>query len=143
MTTIEKNLVTDHILRSVTINAKATTVFDYIANPRNLPFWTNAFKEADESSALMVTPVGELKILLKTIASEDFGTIDWFMTTPDGSVASAYSRVVPAVDNNKCIYSFVLMTPPLPLEILEGTLAQQGQVIEEELKRVAIILNGK
>ncbi len=113
--------------------------FEYISTPGNLPGWTSAFKEADEKSALLVTPNGELKISLRTITNQS-GTIDWYMTMPDGSVAKAFSRLTD-LPNGNVLYSFVLLAPPVPIEQVEGTLEQQKQILSTELERLAKILS--
>jgi hypothetical protein len=130
-----------YLVKSIQINAAFKDVFDYVANPGNLPKWTNAFKEANNSSAVMATPEGELEIKLKTKAISDAGTVDWYMTLPDGTMGAAYSRVTENVPGSGCIYSFILLAPPVPLEQLEGTLTQQGNILEHELRNLANILN--
>ncbi len=134
MTTIK-----NHDVQSVNIQATTDKVFDYIANPTNLPKWTGAFKKADEKSALLVTPNGELKIGLETKANKELGTIDWHMTMPDGSVGIAYSRVVTNADKN-AIYSFILLAPPAPIEEVEGALLQQMEILKKELQNPQTIL---
>ena len=134
MTTIK-----NHDVQSVNIKAITDKVFDYIANPTNLPKWTRAFKNADENSAQLVTPMGELKIGLKTKANKELGTIDWHMTMPDGSVGNAYSRVVENADGN-AIYSFILLAPPAPIEEVEGALLQQMEILKKELQNLQTIL---
>lgn len=119
-------------VQSVGISRPAGAVFGYIADPVNLPEWTSAFSRADAVSADLVTPNGSVAIRLDTIASSTAGTIDWKMTFPDGMVAWAYSRVTPAGDG-KAVYSFVLMAPPVPLEMLEGALAEQIKTLAKEL----------
>ena len=103
----------------------------FIANPENLPLWTKAFSEANNKNAKMVTPNGEMDIQLKTVASKENGTVDWIMTMPDGSIGKAFSLINEI--NESCIYSFVLLAPPVPLEELEGTLEAQKSLLTEEL----------
>tara|TARA_R110002072_G_scaffold63734_1_gene158258 strand:+ start:83 stop:499 length:417 start_codon:yes stop_codon:yes gene_type:complete len=134
MTTIK-----NHDVQSVNIQATTDKVFDYIANPTNLPKWTGAFKNVDEKSALLVTPNGELKIGLETKANKELGTIDWHMTMPDGSVGIAYSRVVANADGST-IYSFILLAPPAPIEEVEGALFQQMDILKKELQNLQTIL---
>ena len=131
--------IKNHDVQSVNIQTSTSKVFEYIANPANLSKWTGAFKEADEKSALLVTPMGELKIGLETKANKELGTIDWYMTMPDGSIGVAYSRVVVGPDNN-AIYSFVLIAPPVRLEQVEGALAAQIGQLREELQKLQTIL---
>ena len=134
--------IKNHDVQSVNIQTSTSKVFEYIANPANLSKWTGAFKEADEKSALLVTPMGELKIGLETKTNKELGTIDWYMTMPDGSIGVAYSRVVVGSDNN-AIYSFVLIAPPVPLEQVEGALSAQIGQLREELQKLQTILADK
>ena len=121
-----------HDIQSVSINKSAKTVFGYIADPSNLPEWTNAFARADETTADLVTPNGAVPIQLNTVTNEARGTVDWEMTFPDGSVGVAYSRVTPEGDAQS-IYTFLLMAPPVPLEQLEGALMAQKEILAKEL----------
>ncbi len=130
---------TNFSVRSVSIDLPAEEVFNFIADPSNLPKWTTAFKSAGNKSALLVTPTGEMNIGLTTIASKETGTIDWYMKMPDGSVGKAFSRVVENSDG-KSIYSFILLAPPVPLEKLEGTLKEQQMILDKELKNLKRIL---
>jgi hypothetical protein len=126
-------------VQSVQIEADFEKVFNFIANPANLPTWTAAFREADTTSAVMATPSGELKIGLETKTSREKGTIDWYMTMPDGTVGAAYSRVVKGAAG-KTIYSFILLAPPVPVEQIEGTLKEQEILLKKELQNLQSIL---
>lgn len=125
-------------VQSIALDAPTDKVFSYIADPRNLPKWTKAFAQADEKSALMVTPDGQLGVGLKVVASREAGTIDWHMMMPDGTAAAAFSRVTP--NGSGSVYSFVLMAPPVPIEQVEGTLQQQKELLREELGNLQKIL---
>ena len=131
--------IKNHDVQSVNLATSKEKAFNYIAKPENLNKWTGAFKEANDKTALLVTPNGELKIGLKTKTNKKLGTIDWYMTMPDGSVGVAYSRVTTGPDN-KAIYSFTLIAPPVPLEQVEGTLKAQIGQLKEELHRLQTIL---
>lgn len=119
-------------VQSIGINRPAKAVFDYIADPANLPSWTSAFARADATSADLVTPNGAVAIRLDTISSPVAGTIDWKMGFPDGTTGWAFSRVTPR-DDEKAVYSFVLLAPPVPLEMLEGALGEQMKTLGREL----------
>lgn len=120
-------------VQAVAIGRPASAVFEYLADPANLPKWTHGFTRADATSADMATPNGTLTIGLATLTNGAAGTIDWEMTMPDGAVGVAYSRVTPDGDA-RSIYSFVLMAPPVPLEMLEGALAAQIGILAGELE---------
>src|SRR5262245_43439240 len=129
-------------VRTVEINAPFDHVFEYIADARKLPEWTNAFKSVSNGRAVMETPNGSVEVKLAVHASRSQGTIDWTMTFPEGSVARAYSRVV-ATDSERSLYSFILMAPPVPLERLEGALEAQSQILREELRKLGAILSSE
>ena len=129
-------------VQSIGIEAARDRVFEFVAEPSNLPKWANAFKSADKHSARLQTPQGTATIALGTDASRDAGTVDWTMTFPDGSVATAYTRVTPDGEN-RAVFSFVLMAPPVPLEAVEGALNAQRKILAEELVRLKTILEAR
>src|SRR5215475_10653524 len=124
-------------VQAIEIGADFAKAFDYIANPLNLPEWTNAFQSVSDGKAVLETPAGAAEIAL---AFRDHGTVDWIMRFPDQTVETAYSRLVSAGEG-KCIFSFVLMAPKAPLEQLEGTLGQQAAILSRELTNLQQILN--
>lgn len=126
-------------VQGLTLNVSAANAFEYIADAKNLPQWTNAFANVHGSHALLSTPQGEVQISLEVKASAKEGTVDWYMTFPDGSLGKAYSRIVPESEN-ACIYTFTLMAPPVPLEELEGALNAQKEILAAELTNLKSIL---
>lgn len=126
-------------VQSIQIFAPREQAFTFISNPETLPRWTSAFVTVNGNKALLRTPNGEVEINLVVRSSADSGTVDWLMTFPDGSVATAYSRVV-EINRQCCVYSFVLTPPPVPLEQLEGALEAQSATLAEELERLKAML---
>lgn len=126
-------------VQGVDLQTTREAALAYIADPTHLPQWTNAFASVTAGKAVLRTPAGEVEIDLIVRSSEQHGTVDWFMTFPDGSVATAFSRVV-ALDAEHCAYTFVLTPPPVPLEQLEGTLKAQSRILAEELLNLKRIL---
>jgi hypothetical protein len=122
-------------VQAIAIAAPRQRLFEFVADPANLPRWTDAFKRADNRSARMETPQGAVEIGLRTDVRPDAGTVDWTMQFPEGAIANAYSRVTPDGDAGS-IYSFVLMAPPVPLEALEGMLEVQRRTLARELARL-------
>ena len=113
--------------------------FTLIGDPNQLPGWTRAFARVANGRAVMRTPKGEVEIDLAVRASADQGTVDWEMTFPDGSAATAFSRLV-GIKPDVCVYSFILTPPPVPLEELEGALEAQSNILTEELRNLKGIL---
>jgi polyketide cyclase/dehydrase/lipid transport protein len=131
--------MTDFDVQSIAIEAPAGRAFDYIADPRNLPRWTHAFKEADHASALMRAPQGSVRVGLAVRANREAGTVDWEMLFPDGARGLAHSRIVPNGEA-RAIYTFVLKAPPVAQERIEGALAEQRGILAGELRRLKEIL---
>jgi hypothetical protein len=129
-----------HEIRSIEIDTDYDHAFHYIADPRNLPRWAEAFASADDERAVLRTPSGEAEIALRVDASPEHGTIDWTMTFPDGTAARAHSRLT---RGDRLVYAFVLHAPPVPLEQLEGALAAQVKTLESELARLKRVLEGR
>ena len=126
-------------LQGVEILANYREAFNFISKPQNLTKWTQAFKSADDTTAELQTPQGVATIKLKTSLSESTGTIDWHMEFADGSKGSAFSRLL-ELEQGLVLYSFTLLAPPVPLEILEGTLMQQSKTLAQELQNLKKML---
>ncbi len=128
-------------VQSIGIAKPATTVFDFVSDPQNLPRWAKAFKRADSRSAELETPNGAVPIELETITHAAAGSVDWKMSFPDGTVGMAYSRITPN-GADQAVYSFVLMAPPVPLEALEGALSAQMKTLSGELATLKRLMEG-
>jgi hypothetical protein len=126
-------------VQTVEIERATDEVFDFLSNPARLPEWTSAFRAVSGRRATLVTPGGSVDIDLDVRASRPQGTVDWVMTFADGSVGKAFSRVIDG-GPGRSIYSFVLTPPPVPLELLEGTLDEQSRVLRAELARLRTVL---
>lgn len=126
-------------VQGIDLSVSRGKAFTFIADPAQLPKWTNAFASVSAGRAVMRTPSGEVMIDLEVQASAENGTVDWRMRFPDNSLASAFSRLV-EVAPDRCIFSFVLTPPPVPLEQLEGALEAQAQTLAEELKKLKKLL---
>jgi hypothetical protein len=121
----------DFEVQTVELAVPFDAAFAYVADARTLPEWTHAFRSVSDGRATMATPNGTTDVGLRVDASRETGTVDWTMTFPDGSVARAFSRLIPRGD--RTLFSFVLTAPPVPLERLEGALDEQARVLREEL----------
>ena len=126
-------------VQGIELNVSRSRAVAFIADPAQLPRWTSAFASVTAGRAVMRTPSGEVAIDLEVDASPERGTIDWRMRFPDRSMATAFSRVV-EMSPDRCIFTFVLTPPPMPLELLEGALEVQSRTLAEELEKLKEIL---
>jgi len=126
-------------VQTIDLDVSREKAFAFIADPMKLPAWTQAFASVSANHAIMRTRNGEVKITLAVENALDCGTIDWRMEFSDGCIGTACSRVV-EIDRDRCLYSFVLLMPPMPLQQLEGTLQAQSRTLAEELRKLKEIL---
>lgn len=126
-------------LQGVELRIPRARAFRFIADPKQLPRWTQAFAAVDGERALIRTPNGKAEITLAVRAAAEHGTVDWYMTFPDGSVATAFSRLVELAPD-RCVFSFVLTPPPVPLAQLEGTMEQGSKTLATELQKLKHVL---
>ena len=122
----------DFDVQAIELAGPLERAFQFVADPRTLPEWTHAFRSVAGGQALLATPKGSVEVGLEVRASLEWGTVDWIMTFPDGNVGRAFSRLVP-LDHARTLYSFILLAPPVPLEQVEGALAEQAKVLTQEL----------
>jgi hypothetical protein len=125
-------------VQGIEIEVPWNKALELIADPEQLPRW-HAFASVSDGRAVMRTPRGEVRIDLGVRVSPEQGTVDWTMKFADGSVSTAYSRIV-AAGKMRCIYSFILTPPPVPLEQLEGALEAQARTLTDELRRLKGVL---
>ena len=126
-------------VQGIALAVPRDTAFAFVADPSTLPRWTEAFESVEDGRAVMRTPRGAVSIGLRVDSSAALGTVDWRMTFPDGTVAAAYSRLVD-LDDRRCVLTFVLTPPPVPLEELEGALEAQSATLRKELASLKRIL---
>lgn len=128
-------------LQGVELRVPRERAFDFIADPKQLPTWTHAFASVESGRAVMRTPRGATEIELAVRSAAEPGTVDWTMTFADGSRATAFSRLV-ELGPERCVFSFVLTPPPVPLELLEGTMEQSARTLAAELQTLKRVLEG-
>lgn len=92
--------------QTVTIEASATTVYDFLADPENLPSWAIGFAKGirrEEDAWVVTTPQGDLRLQVDTDASR--GIVDFVMRpVPDAEVV-AYSRVLPNGEGAEYVFT--------------------------------------
>src|SRR5829696_1397705 len=116
--------------RSITIAAPPATVFDFVADARNLPVWAPAFASAvrpDGDRWIVTSDAGEFPILVR--ASAEHGTVD--LVSAADRDRGAFSRVLPNDDGAE--YQFTLFFPDWTDE---AAVERQMTTVEQELEAV-------
>ena len=132
--------VKNYDVQSIDINSTPDLVYNFVAEPTNVPKWALGFSEVNEESAIMETPNGKMKVGMKMLSNSELRTVDTIMTMPDGSIGKAFSRVTENDNGKSSIFTFILMAPPVPLEQMEGTLEEQKKQLAKELLLLKSIL---
>jgi hypothetical protein len=132
--------------QSVTLPADHTEVFDFLANPENLPQWAVGFCRSirpDQDRWLVDTGHGEVP--MRYIADPTLGVIDFHFTPALEVEAVARSRVVPNGDGAEYLFT-QFQTPGMPDEVFEAqrsTLADELEVLRMLFKARASCPTGK
>jgi uncharacterized protein YndB with AHSA1/START domain len=122
-------------VQAIGIEAPFETVFTYVANPATLAEWTHALKSTGAGRARMETPDGAIDVGLRVESDRNSGVIDWILQFPDDKLARAEARVV-RNGERATIFTFVLHSPPVPQEQVEGSLEQQKNILRGELQEL-------
>ena len=116
--------------RSISIAAPPAAVFDYVADPRNLPEWAPAFADSvrrDGAEWLITSGESELRIAVR--ASAEHGTVD--LLSAHDRRQGAFTRVVPSGAG-----SAYLFTLHFDDAADEAAVARQMATVERELEAV-------
>ena len=126
--------------RSITIDSTPAHVFDFVADPTNLPKWAVGFcrsirREGDRW--IVETAHGDVPIRLST--HRDLGIIDFFFSPAPGVELAAYSRVVPSGEGGAA-YSFTqFQAPGMSEAVFEG----QVKALVEELLALRSLIHAR
>ena len=118
--------------RTVTLAASPQDVFDFVANPENLPRWAVGFchsiRREDESDDRWVVTTGNGEISVRYVTDRALGVVDFHLSPAPGVESVAYSRVVPNADGAEYIFT-QLQAPGMPDDVFEA----QVDALREEL----------
>ncbi len=115
--------------RGVTIESSPAEVFDFLADPENLPKWAVGFCRSIRREGerwLVLTSQGEVPI--RIVADREWGVIDFHFAPAPGVEAAAYSRIVPNGDGAEYVFT-QFQTDGMPDHVFEG----QVRALAEEL----------
>jgi hypothetical protein len=122
--------------KSISIQAPASKVEQFLANPHNLPRWAVGFAKAirrENGKWLVTTGSGDLEIRIE--ADDRSGIVDFFMSPNPGVEMVARSRVVPSGSGAE--YSFTqFQAPDMPDALFEKNM----RAVEHELTVLRALL---
>ena len=116
--------------QSVTLEADADSIFQFLADPENLPRWAVAFAHGvrrEGDGWVVRTANGD--VVVRVEADARLRTVDFHMAPAPGVEAVAYSRVLP--NDHGAEYVFTqLQSPSMPDAVFDG----QVRALAEELR---------
>jgi hypothetical protein len=125
------------IIEHIVIPASFSKVFDYIANPSNLPRWSVNFifmlSSTTDGKLVVKTPVGER--ILEVQANKTIGTID-FIYLSDGKLDMRVPTRVLAVGEVTC-FLFTLFLPDMPQQEISRARAGLRQELQMLCRQLA------
>lgn len=121
---------------SVSINRSAEQVYEFAANPENLPQWaaglSGSIKNVD-GEWIAESPMGSVKV--KFADKNKFGVLDHEVTLPSGEKFYNPMRVFP--NNEGCELIFTLYRRP---ETSDQIFAEDAQTVTRDLKKLKALL---
>jgi hypothetical protein len=128
---------------AVTIEAPADHVFDFLAEPENLPRWAvgfaRAIRPANDSGDWIVT-TGQGEVQIRFVTDRAMGAIDFYISPAPGLEAAAFSRVVPNGEGAEYVFT-QFQTLGMPDHVFEQqvyTLGKELQLLRELMAARAV-----
>jgi uncharacterized membrane protein len=109
--------------QAVTIDASADELFDFLADPENLPRWAVGFCRSirrDTDRWVVATAQGEVAI--RYVTDRALGVIDFLLSPAPGVEAAAFSRVIPNGGGAEYVFT-QFQAPGVPDEVFAGQVA--------------------
>ena len=113
--------------RAVSIDGPAAQVFDFVADPENLPKWAVGFCHAirrDGDRWFVRTAQGEIAI--RYVTDRALGVVDFYLSPAPGVEAAAFSRVLPNGGGAEYVFT-QFQGAGVPDEVFAGQVAALAQ----------------
>lgn len=124
---------------SVSINRSASEVYQFAANPENLPKWAEGLSRSQIKKVngkwIADSPMGEVKI--RFTEENLFGVLDHDVTLPSGEKNHNPMRVVP--NNDGCEVVFMLFHLP---RMSRADFEHDAELVEKDLRKLKSLLEG-
>ena len=121
---------------SVSINRPAAQVYEFAANPENLPQWaaglSGSIRRVDEDW-IAESPMGSVKV--KFAEKNRFGVLDHEVTLPSGVKFYNPMRVFPNNDGSELV--FTLYRRP---EVSDQDFSEDAMAVEKDLAKLKTLL---
>lgn len=115
--------------RCVTIEAHAVQVFQFLADPENLPRWAVGFcRSIRRDGGRWIAQTAQGDVGIRYVTDPTLGVIDFCISQAPGAEVVAHSRVVPNGDGAEYVFT-QFQAPGMPDDVFEANVA----ALKEEL----------
>lgn len=121
---------------SVSINCPADQVYEFAANPQNLPQWAAGLSGSIQNIAgdwIAASPMGRVQV--KFAEKNQFGVLDHEVTLPAGATVNNPMRVFPNHDGSEVV--FTLYQRP---EMSDQQFAEDAEAVTRDLYQLKRLL---
>lgn len=121
---------------SVSIRRDPKSVYEFVANPENLPKWAKGLGRSVKRSGdgwVAETPQGPVKI--RFAAKNDLGVLDHWVSLSTGIMVYVPMRVVPNISGTE-----VLLTLFRTGEMTDDAYARDAELVERDLSNLKRLL---
>lgn len=121
---------------SVSINRPANQIYEFAANPQNLPQWASGLSGSIQNIAgdwIAESPMGRIQV--KFAEPNHYGVLDHEVTLPSGATVYNPMRVFPNNDGSEVV--FTLYRRP---DMSDQQFAEDAQAVASDLQRLKRLL---
>ncbi|HET8600348.1 MAG TPA: SRPBCC family protein [Segeticoccus sp.] len=134
------NVRSQHL--SIAIERPADVVYDYAADPRNLPTWAAGLagatvEQSPEGEWSTQSPMG--RVTVRFASRNQFGVLDHEVVLPSGESVLNPMRVIPD-GADECEVVFTLRLRP---GMSDAEFAADAAAVHEDLARLKAVLEGR
>jgi uncharacterized membrane protein len=125
--------------QAVSIDGPVEQVFDFLADPANLPKWAVGFCHSirrDGDHWMVTTAGGEVSI--RYVTDRELGVVDFYISPAPGIEAAAFSRVLPRGGGAEYVFT-QFQAPGMPDEVFTG----QVHALLEELRILQSLIRAR
>jgi hypothetical protein len=121
------------------ISASPQSVYDFAANPDNLPRWASGLARSEatrEGDTLWVeSPMGRVSV--RFVAPNEFGILDHDVTLPSGVTVTNPVRVLPHPDGAEIVFTV------RQLDLTDDEFDRDARTVEEDLDRLCQLVGAR
>jgi Polyketide cyclase / dehydrase and lipid transport len=124
---------------SVSINRSPNQVYEFAANPENLPQWAAGLSGSIDNvngEWIAESPMGRVKV--RFAPTNPFGILDHNVTLPSGTTVYNPMRVFPNDDGSELIFT-VFQRPG----VTDDAFAEDAKAVRADLEKLKALLEGE